>query len=141
MNEFITYPAAAFSALTVGLIALSIFKMRMNRAKQNRLPEPFEDHQAFHGTHQHHFIYSMYVFTEYTGLTRMTLHFEHFPTLDDVYRAINIKYGDDADGTLDYFRKVIWNLGIPDKPNDHDHSTVSRGANSVTVHRDLIVEN
>ena len=141
MNEYFGLISAGFSAVVALLIVASLVKISMNKKKYNRLPEEFEDHPAYHGDQSIHYIYSMYVFTEYTGLTRMTLHFEHFPTLDDIFRAINKKYGDEKNETFDCFRKIIWNLGLPEKPNDYDSSEVSLGKNRIVIYKDPIVEN
>jgi len=107
------------------------------------LPEPFKDHPAFHETDLQEFRYfwSMYVFCQkYPGI-RLTLHFNHYPTLDDVFRLINKKFGE-GDERLDHFRKVIWNLPFPEKPQQAGgKSEISLFGNSITISHDIMTEN
>ena len=142
MNELIVYPAAIVYVCAVPLLAAAaMLRLRAKRRDQLILPEEFEDHPAFHGEQQYHFMYSVYIFTKRYGLLRMRLHFEHFPTLDDIFRAVNLKYSSESADKIEHFQKVIWNLGLPEKPNDFEHSRVEADGNSVTVYKDMIVEN
>lgn len=142
----------AYIGIFLALILLGVFVMwavdRLRRRQIQReqamvLVEPFPDHEAFHQTDLQEFRYfwSMYVFCHKYPGTRLTLHFSHFPTIDDVYRLINKKYGK-GDARIDHFRQVIWNLPFPEKPAEAGgKSEVTLFGNSITISHDIMTEN
>lgn len=118
-------------------------RKRVHREQLMALAEPFQDHPAYHDLeHQgFHFIFTLYVFAfKYPG-TRMTLHFEHPPMIDDVFRAINRKYGEDSE-KVDHYRLIIQNLGLPMFENaSDDYAENVRLGNRIELHKDPITEN
>lgn len=116
---------------------------RVHREQLMALAEPFQDHPAYHDLERQgfHFIYTLYVFAFKYPNTRMTLHFEHQPMIDDVFRAINRKYGEEGEKVY-HFRLIIQNLGLPMFENaSDDYAENVRLGNRIELHKDPITEN